>query len=368
MGGFVLLYISTTITQILISTIVLGILSASHITISIMIITEYSSPQYRGIFLTTKSASFLWGVWISNIIGTFFHWKYIALVGIVTTAYILLTTLVWPESPLWLASKKRFGASATAHSWLKGDSSSSRKELKDLITFYKDVSSFNSDKGIFSKADNKLWKKGFYKPLLLTILVNLLYNSLGKMTCTVYAFDILNKITKSESAAYSGMLILDGVTLVGAYIGSGVSKIVKRRSFMLITTIVGIIFLYLLSLFLYLVHLDVVADNIYICLILLSMYSLAVSSGPLIMSSSLISEFIPVTHRNTFTLIIGMFGNFCFATFLKVTPYLFSLWGFAGLFLFYAVLSSIFIILLYVLLPETKDKTLIEIERLITKR
>ncbi|XP_068624456.1 facilitated trehalose transporter Tret1-like, partial [Battus philenor] len=260
MVGFILMYLSKTMVHLLISAIINGVLMGSHNTISIIIITEYSSSQYRGLFLTIKSASFLWGVWVANIIGTFIHWKYIALVGCVLTAYILLTTLIWPESPLWLASKGRFDECAVSHHWLKGHNRLSEKELDDIVNFYKEHKPSSDDKikieigKMFKGYIDMFCEKSFYKPFLLSALINLLYNSLGKMTCTVYAFDILRTIMNSESAAYTGMLILDGVTIIGAYIGSGVSKFVRRRSLMLVTTSTGILFLYLLSLYIYLVN------------------------------------------------------------------------------------------------------------------
>ncbi|XP_068626079.1 facilitated trehalose transporter Tret1-like [Battus philenor] len=368
MGGFILMYFSKVMLHLIISAVINGVLTASQVSINLMIITEYSSPEYRGAFLTIKSASFLWGVWVAKIIGTFIHWKYIALVGCVLTAYIFITTLIWPESPLWLASKRRFDECAVSHHWLKGHNRRSEKELYDVVNFYKQslISDDEKEKRKIGKTlkgyIDMFCEKCFYKPFLLSTLINLLYNSLGKMMCTVYAFDILRSIMNSESAAYTGMLILDGVTIIGAYIGSGVSKFVRRRSLMLVTTSTGIIFLYLLSLCIYLSNLGILSGNMYIPGVLLSVYSLAVSSGPLIMASSLLSELIPVTNRNTFALINGIFGNFCFATFLKLAPLLFTLLDFYGIFLLYAVLSTIFGILLYIFLPETKDKTLVEIE------
>lgn len=50
------------------------------------------------------------------------------------------------------------------------------------------------------------------------------------------------------------------------------------------------------------------------------------------------------------------------ATILKISPYIFKMFGLHGAFLFYGMSASLFAILLYKYLPESKDKTLQEIE------
>ncbi|XP_013142361.1 PREDICTED: facilitated trehalose transporter Tret1-like isoform X2 [Papilio polytes] len=367
MIGFVVLYFAKTATHLIIFESIEGVLFACQITICIMIITEYSSPRYRGIFLTMKSASFMWGVWVSNAIGTYFHWSNIAVVGCVVTAYIIITTLNWPESPYWLATRGRLNECRVSHHWLKGNSDESKKELANLIERQTDLSrDEESDSQSLRKFFAVIRRKTFYKPILLSMLILTLYNSLGKMACTVYAIDIIQRLTGSESRAYTIMLVLDGVTIIGVYMGCAISRYARRRSFLIVTSGFGIIFLYLISMFLYLVSSGLLDNYVLVCLFLLLCYTVTVSSGPMIMSTSLVSELMPLSNRNMFAFLIGTFSNFIFASFIKIAPFLFTKYGYSATFFIYASIALGCFILIFIHLPETKDKTLLEIEKLHT--
>lgn len=365
--GFVILYFSKTSTYLFIGLCFEGSYFASQLTISVMIITEYASPRYRGIFLTIKSVSFLWGIWIANTIGTFWHWKNIVLLGFAATVYNIIIILSWPESPYWLASRRRFDECATAHRWLKGNDEKSNRELEKLIERHTNLNEerlTNYFKSNLKKYCGILRSRKFYKPLLLSMLTITLYNSLGKITITVYAIDIIKKITGSESSAYTGMLVLDGVTIVGMHIGCGISRIARRRPFLFVTSGFGIVFLYSLSLYLTTMKYFNISENMYVSLFLLTFYTLSISIGPMIMSTSLLSELIPLSFRNLFVFMLATYGSFIFATFIKIGPFLFSTCEFSGACFIYASLALICLLLLYHFLPETKDKTLLEIENL----
>ncbi|CAH0674015.1 unnamed protein product [Spodoptera exigua] len=79
--GYVVFYFSTSTIILLISEIMQGMLIGSNMTLLIVVVTEYTSPRYRGIFMTVKSTIFFWGVWIANATGTFSHWKNIAIIA-----------------------------------------------------------------------------------------------------------------------------------------------------------------------------------------------------------------------------------------------------------------------------------------------
>ncbi|VVC91956.1 unnamed protein product [Leptidea sinapis] len=220
-----ILFYSTTITEIIICQVIIGVLPGAIVTVSIMIYTEYTSPKYRGVFLTVKAATFFWGIWVANVIGAFFYWKNIAIVMFVCCA-LSSTIFFWPESPMWLASKGRFDECALVHRWLNGHDPGSEKELSSLIKLHKaKLSNVNEKKSIkneFRKYMEAIKMKTFYKPILLSVLTGLLYICSGKLACSAYAITIIKKITTSEEAAYNGMLILDGFTILGIGLSTSV--------------------------------------------------------------------------------------------------------------------------------------------------
>lgn len=365
-AAFTVLYISSNVTHILISEIMQGLFSASQIVIAIMIMTEYVSPKYRGIFLTIKSTTLYCGIWTSNALGTFFHWKTIPLLGMACALYTLTTVIMWPESPYWLASRGRFKECAASHRWLKGCDEESEKELEALIHSQKEYIA-NCDTRKLSTKDRvtdffkTIKSKEFYKPTVLSLLTGTLGVCSGKLVFALYAIDILKKITNSESTAYVAMLILDGITVLSMYGGCVLSKYLKRRTLLLVASTVGVIFLFILSLYTYLINLKLISENKYVSILLLVAFSIAVSCGPMIMSVSVYGELIPIRSRNLSVCLIALFGKLIVALALKIAPMIFRNFGLHGTFFSFGISSSIIILILYKYLPETKDKTLQQI-------
>lgn len=368
MASVLLFYFSTSVTELIISGFLQGMLQTIQIGVSIMVLTEYVSPKYRGIFITFKSATFYWGIWISNAIGTFFHWKNIGIL-IFTCCLYNFSILFWPESPYWLASKGRFEECAKCHRWLKGKDKDSEEELNKLILSSKEnlkrrhENRKTNPKNVIIKFFNTVKAKRFYKPLLLAILTICLYHFSGKLACTGYVIDIIKTITVSESTAYEGMLVLDGITVLGMYAGVYLTKFFKRRPLLLISACIGVLFLFVLSLYLFLIHLNVISENKYLSLFLLMGFSLTISCGPMILSMCFSSELTPLKGRSIFVCIFTLATCSIMGSILKISPYIFKYFSSHGAFLFYAVMSSIFIFILYKVLPETKDKTIQEIEK-----
>ncbi|XP_030026816.2 facilitated trehalose transporter Tret1 [Manduca sexta] len=364
---FIVFYYSVNTTQLLISAIMLGMLLASNMTLFVLIITEYSSPRYRAVFMILKATFFYWGVWVANILGVFSHWKHIGVLALVCSLYSL-TALFWPESPYWLAMKGRFEECAVSHRWLRGSDNDTEYELKTLINSQKayletcaerkcDVSR-NQLKYIMEMC----LTKAYYMPVFISISVMSMYHFSGKLVCSMYAIDLMNQFTGSEQTAVIGMLIMDSVTLIGMQLGCVLSKYLKRRTLFFSTAITGIAFLFVISIYLYLIKYAIIIENKNISILLLTLFSVSISTGPMIMPSTIFGELLCSRYQTSSLLILTLYSEFLMASILKISPYMFKSFTLPGAFLFYGTSSSIFCFIIYKYLPETKDKTLHEIQ------
>lgn len=198
-------------------------------------------------------------------------------------------------------------------------------------------------------------------PVLLGALTYGLYNLSGKMVCNVYSIDILKKITASESAAYTGMLVLDGITVVGMYFGCGLSKCLRRRTLLFAGSGTAVSFMCCLSLYLYLISWRTITENNYISISLLVGYTLSLGCGPTILLTSICAELLPIKLRSFALIMISISGNILMFTVLKMFPLLLKAFKLHGTFLFFAISTVICLVFLYIYLPETKDKTIQEI-------
>ncbi|XP_072938969.1 facilitated trehalose transporter Tret1-like [Epargyreus clarus] len=365
--GYIIFYCSTDLYQVLISQIFFGANTAATNTFMPILISEYTSPKYRGIFLTFKSASVFWGIWISNAIGTFFYWKNIAFIAFVCPFY-MLTVFAWPESPYWLAMKGRYAECAKSHRWLKGVNKNSEKELAHLITFHKKsknvTSTDNEDAAFscFSAAWSTISSRPFYKPALTCVLLFAQYQFSGKFVISIYAIEVLKNLTQDESAAYKMMLILDGITVFSMYVGCFLSRYFKRRTLMLLFAGTGILFLYIISLYLFLISLSIIRENHIVTILLLTIFSIAFGCGPMILVTSIYGEIVPSRYQNPIMTMTCLYNISVLSILLKLAPFMFKTLKMHGSFLFFAISSTAVIILTYIHLPETKDKTVLEIE------
>lgn len=359
MAIFIILYYSHTITHIIISEVLQGFLYAGNVTVRILIVTDYVSPKYRGIFLAIKSASFFWGIWVANAIGTFFHWKNIAVLGFVCAVYTL-NVLLWPESPYWLASKGRYEECRKSFRWIHGINAKGETELKELIKVQTERIRLENEYGKMGFME-MIRSSEFYKPLFLSAVAIIQYHFSGKVVCSLYILDIFKSITADEWSAYMAMLILDGVTVLGMYVGSFLSRVLKRRTLYMSCSFAGIAFLVIISVYLFMVRMNLLGENHFVTIALLCMYSISISSGPLILSISLYGELIPQKFQAiSYTLVSLTFGVF-YSTLIKVSPTIFRTFGIDGTFLFYAITCGLCTLYLYLYLPETKNKTQQEI-------
>lgn len=294
---------------------------------------------------------------MSNAIGMFFHWKTIGMMKMILSIYPLLLVFFWPESPLWLASKGRLQECIKTHRWLNGVNGNSEQVLQRLLSRCR-----ASESRVKERVSLKiLLEKDFYKATLLCMCILCMHSLSGKISVGYYSIDIIKKMTSSESTAYNGMLILDGVTVLGMYTGTIVSRFVKRRTLFLGSSYVGIGALYALSLYIYLVSLSTLPENKYISIILLSVYSLGLGIGPMILCSSLCAELLPLKCRSIAICMVALSDRLAFSMITHLTPTFIKYLGLHSAFLFFGLSSTFCIVILYHFLPETKDKSLHEI-------
>lgn len=359
--AFILHFFATNAVHLLIAALFQGVTMGGNISLGIISITEYAEPRLRSLFLVMKSASFFWGIWIANIIGTFSYWRNIPLLGIWPALLALFSCIIWPEGPYWLASVGRIEECTKSFQWLRGPEND-KDELSAIIKNQTKKSDDTVKGNLLPRIKKAVASRQFYMPFTVNCVLYSLYQFSGKIVMTVYSLVIIEDITKSESTAYAGMLIIDGVTVVGMYIGSYVAMKVRRRDMFLITSAVTIFFLYVLCLYLSLVAYEVVTQNDIVSLTLLVLYTFAVSWGPMVLSTSFTSEIAPMRFKAVIVAVGScVFWGFQTAN-LRLAPVLMANVGMHGSFGIYGTFTLIFWIYLYKYLPETSNKTLQELE------
>ncbi|KAJ8705384.1 hypothetical protein PYW07_011211 [Mythimna separata] len=222
--GWLMIYYSTDITVLMIGRFLCGISSAATVSLGAIVMGEYTSPKYRGVFLYLKNASVCMGAMFMHIISRFLHWRTISLVAMSPLLIALGIIYTWPESPAWLLSKQKYNRSEKAFFWLRGNCEESRREITETIKAQKERMAkpklqltYSEEISDFFK---KFTKKDFVKPAIIMVLATVVLEMSGRHIFPAYLLYIMAEITGESSQSFYYTLGSDVIITASALFAS----------------------------------------------------------------------------------------------------------------------------------------------------
>ncbi|XP_063835001.1 facilitated trehalose transporter Tret1-2 homolog [Ostrinia nubilalis] len=363
--GLLCIYFANDFYLLLLGRLLGGFTGGGNVSLGSVVIGEFSSPQNRGMFLNLKTASLCTGSAIVHALGHFYHWRTLALMC--TAPYIISFAIIctWVESPAWLASKKKFNKSKDAFLFLRGDSDHSRREISDLIKTQRNQTEQKKKKVCRLVLDffKKFGRKDFYKPIFILTVGFILLEFSGRHIFPAYAADIINQIAGNKEEAFYYNLIIDIIIALSATISSIVVKLMRRRLVLFTTGFASVIVVLLLCVYLYLSAEGIISkERSWVPITIFVLYFILVNQGSAPIPMALLGELLPLEHRSVGSSVSGITIALLLQFGLSVTPYLMQSVKVYGTFAVFAAMSSVCLTILYFVLPETKDRTLLEIE------
>lgn len=348
----------------IIARIIQGLSFGMMLPLRSILIGEYTSPKNRGAFLTTVSLSQGFGIFFVHFIGSFLTWQYTALVCVFLPFVSLVMTLFTPESPSWLAAKGRYEDCRKEFRWLRGNDEEA--ELEAMIQARVDF-----DK---TKADGKklnivatIAKKEFYIPIILMVHINALGQLSGGAVMASYSTKVIQLIMNPKVNAEAWMIGLDAQRIFTNTLAVYIINKVRRRTMMFATGTLCFGCHVAIVIYVLLKNAGILNDQatwLPGTLITLQLFSVAVGMVPL--PSVLAGEVFPLEYRSIAGSIslAAVAGTLFFV--LKTFPGLDEYIAIEGTYCVYAALIAYCMIIIWFLLPETKGKTLQQIEEEIT--
>lgn len=368
--GWLIMYFATNVTTLAIGRVLGGFTAGATVSLGAVVIGEYTSPNNRGTFLNLKTASVCLGGLVIHILGTFYHWRTVALMAMIPYSISLAIICTWPESPAWLASKKKYESSEKAFYWLRGDSEESRKELHELIQSQKEKPVATKKMTVRDNLTEillKFTKKDFIKPLNIIIISGILIEACGRHVFPAYASQIISEVTGDTSQSFYYTLAIDIIITGSATFSSVLVKIYKRRTLLFTSGFSALFVLKCVCTYLYLQSKDVISGgNSIIPIALFVIYFVTVNLGCTAIPLSLYGEVWPLSHRDAGTAISGLVLSLAVLIGLQVTPHLLESIKVYGTFAVFGSVMGLSLVIFYFILPETKDRTLQEIEEYFT--
>ncbi|XP_075987127.1 facilitated trehalose transporter Tret1-like [Anticarsia gemmatalis] len=332
-----------------------------------VLIGEYTSPKNRGAFLTTVSLTQSLGILFVHLAGSLLSWQMTALICVVFPFTSLVMTIYSPESPSWLVTRGRLEDCREVFHWLRGDDEN--EELEEMIQtrmlFERARISrkYEHETNQFQDLLSTVHKREFYRPILLMMHAHVLVNFAGGATMSSYSTVIIATVMGPEASPYFWMIFLDAQRFVSNTLAIFAINRFKRRTMMFSTGALSVLSQVALAVYLYVKEQGNLAyDGLWIPILLINLKILAVGIGMLPLPNVIGGEVFPLEYRS-----IG--GMLSLATFsatyfvvLKTFTGLVESIGMYGVYLIYAGVITYCMVVIWLLLPETKGKTLQQIE------
>lgn len=295
-------------------------------------------------------------------LGAVMDWRLLSYNNIILPTLSLLGLLFLPETPIWLLRHNQTNKAYKKFLWLRGDENVARNELNEHLARLEQETS-NAQQSIDTSSCRDYLQPSVIKPIIIIFGFILLFNISGTYLIVYYALDIISQVNLATSAQNISV-ILSVVRLIVTIGFCWLFMRIQRRRIYLIAGIGSTLTTIILAIYLHQKN-SIEISNLYdrwIASVLLLIY-VATNTGFMIAPGFMTGELLPAKIRGRLAGYIYTF--FSVVTFIlnKIFPSLNANYGAVGILFVFGVGSLATTALIYMLVPETKDKTLLEIER-----
>ncbi|EPS59997.1 hypothetical protein M569_14807, partial [Genlisea aurea] len=316
-------------------------------------IAEISPKDLRGALTTLNQLMICTGVSVSFIIGTLLPWRVLALVGIVPCAVLVVGLLFIPESPRWLAKQGRQKEFEASLKKLRGKNADVSSEAAEIQEYVETLERLPKAKIL------DLFQKRYRRSVTIGV---------GLMVCQ--QFGGINGVcfyTSSifESAGFPanvGTITYAIIQVVITALGATVIDRAGRKPLIIISG-AGLILGCLLaaSSFYLKEHGEAIgaAPTLAVAgiLVYIGAFSVGMGAVPWVIMSEIFPINIKGVAGSTATL-VNWFGAWA----VSFTFNFLMSWSSYGTFILYAAVNALAIVFVIQLVPETKGKTLEQIQ------
>ncbi|XP_031631302.1 facilitated trehalose transporter Tret1-like [Contarinia nasturtii] len=344
-----------------------------------MYLSEISSPNYRGFFLASITFDVALGILLTHSLAIYCPWSVNAICcGFLPFFAYIVTTFV-AESPSYLLKKNRIHDAYHNYRWLRGYDEIANKEFESMVDAQIEISTSqvndkNNESGIVHNQPHQchqrsidhlrqlIANKSFNFPVLLLSIYFLTLQFSGVNAVIFYTVTILRESLGANINEYIATMVIDVVRLVASLIACIAVKNMGRRTLTLWSGGSTAFCLFGLSFYLNLSAENSLKNHASVPLVLFVIYTLVLSIGINPLPWCLTGELFPLRFRAIGSALVTFFNFLCFFIVVKTSPIYFNIYGGSKMFCFYGIVTSIGTIFLMAFLPETKNKSLQEIE------
>lgn len=325
--------------------------------------SEVTQPHLRGMLTAFASVGVSTGVLIEYSLGSLLSWWVCAAISAILPLAALLLMFLFPETPSFLIAQNRPEQARIALQKFRDSNYNLDKEMNLLLNF----SNKNNIKRLtgFRETINALLKPNAVKPFLILMLYFLIYQWTGTNAVTFYAAKIFQD-SGATINKYLATVIIGIVRLIFTIVACILCRRCGRRPLTMISAFGCGISMLAFGIYewikVYWTDNNMEHSWTWFPLFCLIFYTAACTLGFLVIPWIMIGELYPVQVRGLLGGFTTMSAHAFVFTVVQTFPLLNETITIHGTYLLYGFISIFGMVYFYLCLPETKGKTLQEIE------
>uniref|UniRef100_A0A2S2P7G9 Facilitated trehalose transporter Tret1 n=1 Tax=Schizaphis graminum TaxID=13262 RepID=A0A2S2P7G9_SCHGA len=366
--GWVFLYFAQSSVLLYASTLLMGLSTGFGAGSTSSYVGEISEPRLRGSLGSLGSMALRIGSLLMYILGLFFDWKTSALISMFCPITCICFIIFIPESPIWLVAKGRNEKAEEAMCWLRGwvEPEKIKPEFLELVQ-YNEVSGTQGgckintdDKKLFSNLA-QFKNPAVYRPLRLILILFFVSYAVNIFPTRPFITKIMKEIGLYDNQNES-LVLLSGLTSIGSIMATATVHRSGKRLLTLSTLTINTVLLFSFGVYIIAVKAEYLISSPLISLTFLCSIYFFGSCGVSCMPWMILIEVFPNKSRGVATSVSSGLAYIMLFTLTKSyliiemylsLEYTMILFGCVGVF---------GLIYFYFYLPETENKTLLEIE------
>ncbi|KAK4878044.1 hypothetical protein RN001_010550 [Aquatica leii] len=361
--GLLLIAVASNMSMIISGRIMMGITLMLIGNPTAVYISEISRPDVRGSFLIFVQVFMSIGMVLTYLKGWVIHWRTIAWLTNVYLVVPIIIIFFIPESPAWLVSKHKIKEAKKSLNWFYRYNTDCAKLVEEeLISLENEqLQKLTEKKFNWKELFEMFVLPTFYKPFFILAAI-FFFQQFSGTFAIIYNCVIFFKEIGTNIDPYLASIYISGIKVIMSFVTTVLMKKFNRRTLLVISAGSMALCMGVSGLNTYWIQ-HGTSTHTWIplgCLLLYIAFSaMGITSVPFMIAV----EMFPLKIRGVaYGLIITLMNLFTFAILQCYFPLYHLLGGSANLQYFFAVMSVAVMIIIYVFLPETHKKRLIDIE------
>ncbi|KAJ3653787.1 hypothetical protein Zmor_013021 [Zophobas morio] len=317
-------------------------------------VSEVATPENRGILQALGPICASFGILLTYTLGYFLNWATVAFLSVFFAVFTLIAVEFLPESPPYLIKKGHNSRGYDSYLWFRRNVAVAHQEI---------LNQSSNDKTISSSTKEVYLSAATVKPFLILVTLFFLQELSGIYTILFYAVNFFEETDLNMNTYVSSIIV--GIIRFVMSIVTAILVNKFGRKILCMSSSAGMSAT-MLVMVVYFKYYEVHSDESrvlpllpLVCVIFNVMFSMV---GMLPIPWILVGELFPLEVRSIMSGIVICIAQCFIFIFVKIYPDMITYLNFSGTLSTFLVASVVALLFCKTILPETKNKSLEEIE------